>query len=138
MTPKKRIFFLGGMIVLVAILWLGFYLYNKPRQSAAGETSSGSVEAAVLYQEYEQNEQAANQKYLGKIIEVSGKLSSVSQESGAEIWILSASAPGPGISCQLFSKPPASLQPTIGNVYTIKGKCTGFLMDVNLVDCIIK
>ena len=51
---------------------------------------------------------------------------------------LKGSADG-GVNCSILKK---DLDPgdkfNTGDSVTIKGKCTGFLMDVNLVDCVIK
>lgn|SRR6186713_359373 len=134
--PKKRILFGGGILLLILIAagW-AYYLYNKPRQSAANETTNVTISADSLYSQYLGNEQACDKKYLGKVIEVTGKIAAIQHSGQSEIWILSTSAPnGGGINCQLF---PGEKVENVksGDQVTVKGKCTGFLMDVNLADC---
>jgi hypothetical protein len=137
--PKKRIFFGSVIALLLIAIACGYYLYNKPHQSAAGETSAVSVSAESLYTAYQQDEHAADQQYLGKVIEVKGALSEIQHNGALEIWVLSSKKTGGNVNCQMFSAgKDSSANPKSGQMVTVKGKCTGFLMDVNLVDCIVK
>ena len=45
---------------------------------------------------------------------------------------------GGGINCQLFAGVKPDPEPKSGDIVTVKGRCTGFLMDVNLVDCVVR
>ncbi len=135
---KKKIFWLGiPLCLLIAFAW-GLYLYNKPHRSAGDETVSLSIAADSLFRLYQGNEQAADQKYLNKVIEVKGTLVEIQHTGGTEIWILAGEPGGGGINCQLFpGEKPASGPPRPGETVTLKGRCTGFLMDVNLSDCVL-
>ena len=44
---------------------------------------------------------------------------------------------GGGINCQLFAGTKVDPEPRSGDAVTVKGRCTGFLMDVNLADCVL-
>src|SRR5580658_4298721 len=136
---KKRAILWGGIVLLllIAVAW-AYHLYTKPHQSAAGETTDFTVSADSLYQQYQTNEHTADEKYLGKVIEVSGKLAEVQHSGNSEIWILSPQAGGGGINCQLFAGTKVDPEPKNGAVVTVKGRCTGFLMDVNLADCVLR
>jgi hypothetical protein len=125
------------LLLLLGVAW-GYHLYVKPHQSAAGETADFTVDADSLYGQYQANEHAADQKYLGKVIEVSGKLSEIQHNGNAEVWILSQQSSGGGINCQLFAGVKPDPEPKSGDVVIIKGRCTGYLMDVNLVDCVLR
>lgn len=137
---KKRKFFWWGILLLILVLaGYGYYQYQRPHQSAAGETTNVKIIADTLYNQYAGDEKACDGKYLNKVIEVSGKLSEIQHSGQSEIWILStSSAAGGGINCQMFpgEKIPDP-HPRAGDMVTVKGRCTGFLMDVNLSDCIV-
>jgi len=138
---KKRTFFWAGILLCLAIgIFWGIHLYQKPHRSAADETIAFTIEADSLVKNYQQDEQASNKKYLGKVIEVTGKLAEVQHTAQSEIWILSApSGNGGGVNCQLFPGEKISdPHPQPGDKVSLKGRCTGFLMDVNLADCVLQ
>jgi hypothetical protein len=134
---RKRYFFVIGILLLFIAAW-GIYKVTLPHRNAAGEQAEATLSAENLYNEFQISENVANKKWVGKVVEVSGSISSVI-ESGNYISIdLRASSNG-GVNCSLLKKdldPGDKFKP--GDSITIKGKCTGFLMDVNLVDCVIK
>jgi hypothetical protein len=137
MLKKRTFFWVGTPLLLVILFAWAWRLYDKPRQSAAGETVSRSIGADSLYRQYQSDEHAADLKYLGKVIEVTGKISEIQHNGASEIWILSAQSGGGGINCELFPGAKTDPHPKTGDTVTIKGKCTGFLMDVNLADCVL-
>lgn len=127
-----------GILLLLLILFAwAYHLYDKPHQSAADATVSLSIPADSLYYQYQSDEHAADQKFLGKVIEVTGKISEIQHNGQAEIWILSTQQGGGGINCELFPGARTGTPPKTGDLVTVKGRCTGFLMDVNLADCVL-
>jgi hypothetical protein len=136
MLKKRTILWVGiPLLLLFGVAW-AYHLYVKPHQSAAGESADFTIDSDSLYQQYQANEHAADQKYLGKVLEVSGKLSEIQHSGSSEIWILSPQVGGGGINCQLFAGTKPDPEPKSGDLVTVKGRCTGFLMDVNLADCV--
>ncbi len=134
---RKRYFFGIGIILLLMAAW-GIYKVTMPHLNASGVRAVATLSAPNLYYEFLNSENNANKKWLGKVIEVSGRISSVN-ESGSYISLnLKGSSDG-GVNCSFLKK---DLDPgekySTGDSITIKGKCTGFLMDVNLVDCVVK
>jgi hypothetical protein len=139
MLKKRKFFWWGILLLILAAAGWAYYLYQKPHQSTAGETARISIEADSLYAQYSINEKICDARYLGKVLEVSGRLADIQRSGQSEIWILSAgSGNGGGINCQLFpgEKVPDP-RPKLGDKVTIKGRCSGFLMDVTLSDCIV-
>lgn len=137
---KKRKFFWWGILLLILVLagW-GYYQFQRPHESVAGESSSATLSADALYTEYANDEKGCDGKYLGKVLQVSGKLSEIQHNGQSEIWIISTGGSNAGgINCQMFAgeKIPEP-HPGVGDNVTVKGRCTGFLMDVNLSDCIL-
>lgn len=135
---KKRTFFWWGipLCLLVIFAW-GYHLYTKPHQSTASEDSALSIDADSLFSQYQRDEHGADSNYLGKVIEVRGKIAEIQHNGHSEIWILSGQPGVGGINCQLFAAE-KDLQHQAGDMVTVKGRCTGFLMDVNLADCVPK
>jgi predicted Abi (CAAX) family protease len=125
------------LLVLAGAAW-GYRSIFRPHQSTAGEAPDFAISADTLYQQYQANEHAADQKYLNKVIEVTGKLAEIQHSGSSEIWILSQHAGGGGINCQLFAGTKVDPEPKSGDEVTVKGRCTGFLMDVNLADCVMR
>lgn len=140
MLKKRKFFWLGILLLILVLAGYGYYQYQRPHRSAADETTNVKIIADSLYNQYAGDEKACDGKYLNKVIEVSGKLSEIQHSGQSEIWILSTagSSTGGGINCQMFAgeKIPDP-HPRAGDMVTVKGRCTGFLMDVNLSDCIV-
>ncbi|MDR3711696.1 MAG: hypothetical protein P4L51_02685 [Puia sp.] len=137
--PEKRTLFWGGILLCLLLLFAwGIRLYTRKHQSVAGATVAFSVGADSLYSQYQRDEHTADSLYLGKVIEVRGKLGEIQHNGVLEIWILSTGGGG-GVNCQLF---PGEKYPggnhRIGDSVSIRGKCTGFLMDVTLSDCVFQ
>ena len=125
-------------ILLICLAGWGIYKIYKPHRNVEGEEAVATLTAINMYQEFSKNESGANQKWLGKVVEVSGRISSVSNAGKYVSLNLAATADG-GVNCSLLKNDlPADEKFNQGDSVTVKGKCTGFLMDVNLVDCIIK
>jgi tRNA_anti-like len=134
---RKRYFFGIGIILLLMAVW-GIYRVTQPHRNTSGEQAVAELSAINLYNEFLNSENIANKKWVGKVIEVSGSISTVSESGNYVSLNLKGSANG-GVNCSILKK---DLDPgdkfNTGDSITIKGKCTGFLMDVNLVDCVIK
>jgi RecJ-like exonuclease len=135
---KRTILWVGMLLAATDRCGWAYHLYVKPHQSAAGETVDFTISADSLYHQYQTNEHSADQKYLGKVIEVSGKLAEIQHSGNSEIWIMSPQPGGGGINCQLFAGTKIDPEPKSGDAVTVKGRCTGFLMDVNLADCVLR
>ena len=122
-----------ALIVLALIgAAFGYYLYNKPVESLEHKKADVAISADQLLKEYESDEKAANDKYLGKIVEVSGKVIDITNEEGKKKVNLETSNPISAIICELEgSGDTGNLK--AGDDVKMKGKCTGYLSDVILV-----
>lgn len=134
---KKKILF-GLLIVTAAVAGTGFYLYNKPAEKTVTADAVFTVDAAALFNEFEQNEAQANKKYLNKVVAVKGKIASISPKDELGVSIsLDADNEMAGVSCQV-SEADNLGDLREGDVITVKGLCTGVLMDVVLVKCSVE
>jgi hypothetical protein len=134
----RKIYFFGTGILLICLAGWGIYKVYKPHHNVEFDQTAATLSATSMYNDFMNRESVANQKWVGKVIEITGKIESVN-ESGNYVSInLGATADG-GVNCSVLKKDFHPARPlNKGDLITVKGKCTGFLMDVNLVDCIIK
>jgi hypothetical protein len=130
---------LAGMGILLLIAIAGLYLYNKPHTGVSNVDTDLNITAAALLKDFEQDEKLANNKYLNKVIEVTGNVTDIQNVNGSQIILLGSDVAVGGVSCKMSNDKNIKKQlPKKSTTITIKGKCSGYLMDVNLVDCIIK
>lgn len=131
-------------LIVVALLALigvgvGLYLYNKPHKDIAHATPDFELASAQLFADFETDEAAAQARYLDKVVEVNGTVREVSaaEEGGLNV-ILNTESDFAGVICQFNAEQAeaaAGLQ--TGQEVTIKGVCTGMLMDVVLIRCVL-
>ncbi len=109
-----------------------YYIYNKPVASLEKKKADVVVSAAQLIADYEADEKAADQKYHGKVVEVTGKVLDIMTIEGKITVHLETPNPMSYITFQMETG--AETGPLkAGDEATIKGKCTGYLDDVILV-----
>lgn len=134
---RKKYFLIAGIIWLV-LVGFGLYYYNKPHTSAANMEIDASIAAVDLYNQYAENEISANKKFLDKIIEVKGKVVDMQQAGNSTNIQLDGGSPAGGVNCSIAENSSQIKLPGKGSMVTVKGRCSGFLMDVNLVDCVLE
>lgn len=133
----KKLLLIGGLLAIVGA-GVGFYIYNKPHQDIRSAAADYKISATSLFSAYEANEEAANEKYLGKMLEVTGVVQEVKKdEEGKTSVTLDGGSMMFGVICKLddFSAPRRT-EFAEGEHVTFKGECTGMLMDVVLVRCV--
>lgn len=134
---KKIIFFI--IVVVVCLVTWGLYLYNKPRVDISKQKAEITIDAGKLYSEYAANEQKADSIYLDKIIAVTGKVVVVNAtDSIMNLLIGNDNTIINGVSCSVAINKGEAIKINKGEAVIIKGKCTGFLNDVMLADCVIE
>lgn len=121
---------------LISSLIFGLYKYFKPSEKEITDDSELTITSAQLYKEFEENEAEANSKYLNKVVEVHGIISAITTDSvGVNVTLKTPDALS-GVICQLADTTKAA-RLKINQKVKIKGLCTGFLMDVVLVKCLL-
>lgn len=119
-------------IVAIALLLLcgAAYLYNgvlyKEARNIQKEEAAHRLAAAKLLDEYKRDLSASDLSYLNKTIEVSGKVTQVSDS------LLTLDS---GITCSLNEKIGKTIK---GSQITLKGRCIGFdelMEEVKLDQC---
>ena len=73
---KRKIFIVLGLIIVIAVI-IGVSMYFKPHQNMSRQSVAFSLTANELLHEFEVDETIANEKFIDKVIEVSGEIGSV-------------------------------------------------------------
>jgi hypothetical protein len=136
MTVKKISF--GILLLFLFGAIIGYKIYNKPHVNVAQEKAAISSTAANLLKDFSSDETIANLKYLGKIIQVKGVISKTETRQGKKSVFLETDAVFGNVLCTLtLAESAQKRELKVGQKILLKGICTGFLMDVILVKCII-
>lgn len=135
--PMKRIVILIALLALVVGGWYAWREYNRTAEPTSELEAAETIEAPALLQAYTTDENAANVRFNGKVILVSGTVREVkAPDNGLVDVVLETGDPLAGVVCQFAqAEVPASL--TAGASARIKGISTGLLMDVVLQRCAI-
>lgn len=135
-TYIKVALFVVTFIALSAIL-AALYFYNLKHTDMAKAKPDFVITATDLQKAFEDNETAASTKYINKILEVTGKIASVKP---ADNNVLNISLVTGSDMSAVIGTFPAVTDPskfTIGSEITLRGECSGFLMDVLLNNCAV-
>jgi len=111
--------------------WLGINEYNRTNKDISTVKADIKIPATDLIRQYENNDSLANKKYLGKIIEINGRVKDVKKdEAGYYTVVLGDTADMSSVRCSMDSvhQQDAASMP-IGSSVTVRGACTGFNKD---------
>lgn len=136
---EKKYYLSAFVAILLAVGIGAYWQYNKPARNLAGETAYISIAAPDLYRAFSENETEANRKYLDQVVQVRGVLQNVSRGNDGSLNLtLDAGSPMGGVTCEVpGTNIPEGLNLKTGRELALKGQCTGYLMDVVLVKCVI-
>lgn len=126
-----------GVVLFIAIgsILVALKMYNKKHTDTAKAKPDFVVTATILQKEFEDNETAASAKYINKIVEVTGTVVSVKPAENNSVNItLSTGSDMSSVICTFISlADPSAIK--AGDQATVRGECSGFLMDVLLNNC---
>ena len=130
---KIALFFVV-FIALSAIL-AALYMYNLKKTDMAKANPDFIITASALQKAFENDETAASALYINKILEVTGKIATVKP---AENNVLNISLETESDLSSVICTFTAVADPSgfrVGDMITLRGECSGFLMDVLLNNC---
>lgn len=119
--------------------FIGYRMWNKPYENMQTATPAVTVEAAELFQAYSSDETAAAAKYGNdQTVAVRGVVKEVTKEDGGSVKILLDTGADFGVLAELdpLTKHPRT-DFNAGETITVKGKCTGLNLDVQLARCVV-
>lgn len=133
---KKNKIVIVILIVGFVGVFVAYKMYNKPHVNVVETKSDIILSASKILNDFSTDENLANKLYLEKIIKINGTISELNIEKERGIITLKTTDDFGSVLCHLSEggmKKMKSLK--VGQTITLKGICTGFLMDVILVKC---
>ena len=123
------------LLVLLVLLVLGagyaYREFNRKATSLQHETPVAMTSASKILEEFSKDGQAANQQYLGKVIQLNGTIEKIeTDKKGFVTIILSDPSSSSSVRCSMDSTQ-ANVTSTLlaSRMVTIKGICTGYSPD---------
>ncbi|MBI1227503.1 MAG: hypothetical protein GC192_19885 [Bacteroidetes bacterium] len=136
---KLLLFFFLLALIVIAFLFLRGNRPNGSPATISEQPTENKVDAAQLYAEFMQDEAAANEKYLNKITEILGVVSTVTKGPSGTNIILRTNDPDHGIHCRMEEKPGQTIRKyEVGQSIRLKCLCSGYIQEVELVQCVEK
>ena len=108
----------------------GTYMYNKPPTNISSMKTDFKMSASGSLSAFEHDETTANAKYLDKVLEIKGVVQKHENKEGKQTIYIDADN---ALSSVIFQLEKAEEGIKVGDKITLKGICTGYLMDVVLI-----
>ncbi len=135
-SARKIILFVILLTGLAGII-AGIRFYNLRNKNLLKEKPDFTITAEELRKEFESDEIASTSKFVNKIVEVTGVVSSIDKgENNALNVTLTTGSSLSSIICT-FSGNTDTSGLKAGQAVTLRGECSGFLMDVLLNNCVL-
>ncbi len=140
---KKWIKILIALFVVGIIgAGLGYkFIYNKPHRDFEKAKSDFSLAGEELYSQFKNSTIQASERYTGKVIEVSGQLSTVETPDSLTIAVFALDEGlfgTEGIRFSMLTNHAKNIAHFVGSEVKLKGYCTGYNeTDVILEKCSI-
>lgn len=133
---RKKII-LGVLVIIAMGITTGLYYYNKPVESLKNKAADIKITSEKLFSDFAANEENANKVYLNKIINVAGSVTDINKNNDGSITLQLQSGNAMGnVSCKMeMNETDKSGKVAAGELVSLNGLCTGYLMDVVLVNC---
>ena len=127
------------MVCIVAACFYGYNEYNRKPADLGVVKPLASTDAGSLMELYSTDEQRANAMYLGKPIDVTGVIAEINNQQDTLINVMLGNpADMHKVSCLLDQQNGLKIkQFKTGDKITLRGICTGYLMDVELNRCVV-
>jgi len=140
---KRKVFviflwiFLAGIIIALSAT---YYIFNMPRRNISREKPVYTLNAKQLISEFRKDEAVATARYLDQTIAVKGEIKGIRTLDNHSM-VFSLDDEMEGVSCTVDSvdivKNSAILKQFIkGATGSFKGRCSGMLMDVQVINCV--
>lgn len=126
MNMAKWILLLAVLIVAAVLSW--HYVFRQ-RAGIEEQSADFKLTAKELAAAFANNEAQASAKFVGKVLEIEGIVAEHADINGLLLY-----GDDGHVYCTLATN---QILPGIGQSVRLKGLCTGYLLDVVMIDCII-
>jgi hypothetical protein len=134
MKSYVKIALFAVLLIAVSGILVALHFYNLKPKDLKNVKPDFVITAVNLQKAFEENEKNATEKYVNKTVEVSGEI--VSFKQGEKKSLNVSLKTGSDFSSVICTFPSAdSTRFAAGRQVTIRGVCSGFLMDVLLNNC---
>jgi len=134
---KYRFIWLAGLSIAVIGILYGAREYNRKLPDTHRLNAAFHFNADELLRQFQADETNATKQYAGKVISVEGFIDSVQTPTGTVF--LNGGNSLSSVMCQFDQKNlDEVLELRNEKLITIKGVCSGYLMDVVMVRCVLE
>jgi len=135
---RYRFFALAVCTIAVVAAVYGYVEYNRGLPDTHHLRADFKLEASDLVGKFEINEPQANAVYVDKTISVHGLVSGIQITDTSAAVFLSDGSSVTSVMCQFENASSREIKNLKkGTQATIKGICSGYLMDVVMVRCVL-
>ena len=117
MTKNKITLITISLLFFIAFFGTVFFTYNKPHKAFSAAQTDITLEAAKLYEHYQNDLSDANLKFLDKVLLVNGPVT----ELNSNLVII-----GGNIVCSLDSSYVLDTGIKLNDKISVKGRCIGY------------
>ena len=117
MTKNKITLITISLLFFIAFFGTVFFTYNKPHKDFSATQADITLEAAELYEHYQNDLSDANLKFLDKVLLVNGPVT----ELNSNLVII-----GGNIVCSLDSSYVLGTGIKLNDKISVKGRCIGY------------
>ncbi|HKH62057.1 MAG TPA: hypothetical protein VKA49_14550 [Flavitalea sp.] len=135
---RYQIVILIGLGILAVAATYGFKEYNRKLPDTHQLKADFQIEAVDFVRQFEADGSSATTQYSDKVIDVQGFVSSVEVTDTSGTVFLNGGSSKSSVMCEFGQKTFQEIKELrIGERIIIKGVCTGYLMDVVMVRCVL-
>lgn len=136
-TRNFKILLIGLILIIISLFFI-INLYNKPFIDIEKSNPKIEITALEILNDYQADERLANEKYVDNLIQIKGEVADIKYENGTSVVTLKGENDFSNIICRML--PEANLDVLKlkkGAQIMVKGVCTGYLLDVVMVRCVL-
>jgi len=135
MSKNLKLIAIIGLIAAASIAYFAWKTYHKPHDDLYKKSVDVTVEMEFFLLQYDENEALADSLYLGKLIEWTAPVNEI-LEGNDGVSLFFTDSQSNGLMAELDTLVKKDL-PVVGEMVTVRGICSGKLIDVVVSRCVI-